>query len=200
MMVAQISDIPKRRSRKIPAKFIREEVNGKPYYYKGYKSVINGTKQIEEIIGSSSLQSILVMILGFFVKSKLDKSKYLLATNEAGLHLGTKNNIATDIGIFLKEKVVLTDKYFEIAPEVAIEVDIKIDTNDIEYVFSKSEEMMNFGTQKILWVLTKNKKIMVFSKNETTQVLEWNNDIHLIEGVVLNLQHLLDEEGINEML
>lgn len=200
MMVAQISDIPKRRSRKIPAKFIREEVNGKPYYYKGYKSVINGTKQIEEIMGSSSLQSFLVGFIYGILFSKINRKKYSLTTNETGLHLGTKNNIATDIGIFLKEKVVLTDRYFEIAPEVAIEVDIKIDTNDIEYVFSKSEEMMNFGTQKILWVLTKNKKIMVFSKNETTQVLEWNSDIHLIEGVVLNLQHLLDEEGINEML
>lgn len=60
MMVAQISDIPKRRSRKIPAKFIREEVNGKSYYYKGFKSVLYGTKQIEEIMGSSSLQSFLV--------------------------------------------------------------------------------------------------------------------------------------------
>lgn len=52
MMGAQISDITKHRSRKIPAKFIREEVNGKPYYYKGYKSLL----QIEEIMGSSSLQ------------------------------------------------------------------------------------------------------------------------------------------------
>ncbi len=199
-MVAQISDIPKVRSRKIPTKFIREEVNGKPYYYKGYKNVMNGTKQIEEIMGSSSLQSILVMILGFFVKSKLNKSKYLLATNEAGLHLGTNNNLATDIGIFLKEKVVLTDKYFEIAPEVAIEVDVKIDASDIEYVFSKSEEMMKFGTQKILWVLTKHKKIMVFSKGETTQIFDWNDDVTIIEGIVLNIQTLLEEEGVNDLL
>ena len=59
-MGAQISDITKHRSRKIPSKFMREEVNGKSYYYKGYKSVLYGTKQIEEIMGSSSLQSFLV--------------------------------------------------------------------------------------------------------------------------------------------
>jgi len=198
-MVAQISDIPKVKSRKIPEKYIREVVNGKPYYYKGYKSVMNGTKQIEEIMGSSSLQSIIVMILAFFVKSNLNKSKYLLATNEAGLHLGNNNNLATDIGIFLKENVVLNDKYFEIAPEIAIEVDVKIDSSEIEYVFSKSAEMMNFGTQKILWVLTKHKKIMVFSKKETTQVLDWDKDIYLMDGVVLNIQNLIEEEGINTM-
>ena len=62
------------------------------------------------------------------------------------------------MGIFLKEKVVLNDKYFEVAPEVAIEVDVKIDTEDLDYVFSKSEEMINFGTQRIIWVITKHKK------------------------------------------
>ncbi len=199
-MVAQISDIPKSRTRKIPAKFIREEVNGKPYYYKGYKNVMNGTKQIEEIMGSSSLQSFLVGFIYGILFSKINRKKYSLTTNETGLHLGTNNNLATDIGIFLKEKVVLTDKYFEIAPEVAIEVDVKIDANDIEYVFSKSEEMMNFGTQKILWVLTKHKKIMVFSKGETTQILDWNDDVNIIEGIVLNIQALLEEEGINDLL
>lgn len=109
-MVKPVEEIIKTRTRKIPAKYIREVINGKPYYYKGYKSVINGTKQIEEITGSSSLQSIMVMIIGFFIKSHLNKSKYVLATNEAGLHLGHKNNISTDIGIFLKEKVGFAEK------------------------------------------------------------------------------------------
>ena len=198
-MITQAFEKPKVRSRKIPTKFIREEVNGKPYYYKGYKSVMNGTKQIEEIMGSSSLQSFLVGFIYGVLFSKINRKKYLLTTNETGLHLGNNNNLSTDIGIFLKENVVLNDKYFEIAPEIAIEVDVKIDTNDIEYVFSKSAEMMNFGTQKILWVLTKHKKIMLFSKNETTQVLDWENDIYLMEGVVLNIQKLIEEEGINAM-
>lgn len=199
-MVAQISDIPKVRSRKVPAKFIREQVNGKPYYYKGYKSVMNGTKQIEEIMGSSSLQSFLVAFISGILFSKINRKKYTITTNETGLHLGNRNNLATDIGIFLKENVVLTDKYFEIAPEVAIEVDVKIDASDIEYVFSKSEEMMKFGTQKILWVLTKHKKVMVFSKGETTQILDWNDDVTIIEGIVLNIQALLEEEGVNDLL
>ena len=67
-MVKPIEEKIKTRTRKIPAKYIREVVNGKPYNYKGYKSVMNGPKQIEEIKGSSSIQSIIVMILGFFYK------------------------------------------------------------------------------------------------------------------------------------
>lgn len=200
-MVKPVEEKIKSRTRKIPAKFIREVVNGKPYYYKGYKSVMNGTKQIEEIMGSSSLQSFLVAFISGILFSKINRKKYSLTTNETGLHLGTKNNLATDIGIFLKEKVVLNDKYFEIAPEVAIEVDVKIETDkDLDYVFSKSDEMMNFGTERILWVLTKHKKIFVFSKNETTQVLDWNKDVVVMEGVVLNIHNLLEEEDINHLL
>jgi Uma2 family endonuclease len=101
----------------------------------------------------------------------------------------------------LKEKVVLNDLYFEIAPEVAIEVDVKIETDkDLDYVFSKSEEMMNFGTERILWLITKHKKIFVFSKNETTQILDWNKDVVVMEGVVLNIHDLLEEEDLNHLL
>ena len=200
-MVKPVEEIIKTRTRKIPAKYIREVVNGKPYYYKGYKSVMNGTKQIEEIMGSSSLQSFLVAFISGILFSKINRKKYSLTTNETGLHLGTKNNLASDIGIFLKEKVVLNDKYFEIAPEVAIEVDVKIETDkDLDYVFSKSEEMMNFGTERILWVITKHKKIFVFSKNETTQILDWNKDVVVMEGVVLNIHDLLEEEDVNHLL
>lgn len=200
-MVKPVEEKIKSRTRKIPSKYIREVVNGKPYYYKGYKSVMNGTKQIEEIMGSSSLHSFLVAFISDILFSKINRKKYSLTTNETGLHLGTKNNLATDIGIFLKEKVVLNDKYFEIAPEVAIEVDVKIETDkDLDYVFPKSEEMMNFGTEKILWVLTKHKKIFVFSKNETTQILDWNKNVVVMEDVILNIHDLLEEEGVNHLL
>jgi hypothetical protein len=64
-LVKPVEEIIKTRTRKIPAKYIREVINGRTYYNKGYKSVMNGTKQIEEIMGSSSLQSIMVTIIVF---------------------------------------------------------------------------------------------------------------------------------------
>ncbi len=196
-METQLLAPPKRKSRKIPAALIREELRGQPLYYRGYKDVLNGSKQIEEIMGSSSLQSYLVGFIYATLFSLIDRKKYLITTNEAGLHLGHKNNLSTDIGVFLKEKVVLNDKYFEVAPEMAIEVDVKIDTDkELDYIFSKSEEMMQFGTQKICWIITKNKKIFVFSKDETTLIFDWDKDIQLTESITINLQKLLDEEGV----
>ena len=196
-METQLLAPPKRKSRKIPAALIREELRGQPLYYRGYKDVLNGSKQIEEIMGSSSLQSYLVGFIYATLFSLIDRKKYLITTNEAGLQLGHKNNLSTDIGVFLKEKVVLDDKYFEVAPEMAIEVDVKIDTDkELDYIFSKSEEMMQFGTQKICWIITKNKKIFVFAKDETTLIFDWDKDVQLTENITLNLQKLLDEEGV----
>lgn len=54
-MINETVEIPKRRSRKIPSNLIREKLRGKPLHYRGYKDVLNGTKQIEEITDSSSL-------------------------------------------------------------------------------------------------------------------------------------------------
>jgi hypothetical protein len=198
-----VREIPltKREVKKIPEILIREVLRGEPLYYEGYRDVMSGLKKPEEIIGCSSLQSILLSILDFYIQSRINRKKYWLGGNEAGLHLGHKNNLSTDLGIFLKEKVTLTTNYFEVAPEVSIEVDVKIDVNTLgeklEYIFEKSEEMMLFGTQKVIWILTKPKKIFIIEKDETTKVFDWNNEIKIIDGIVLNLKSLLEEEGVD---
>ena len=74
---------------------------------------------------------------------------------------------------------------------------VKIDTDkELDYIFEKSEEMMAFGTKKILWIITKQKKIFVFEKGETTHVFDWDKDILVVENISLNLKNLLDEEEI----
>lgn len=200
-MNTKTEQLAKTNTRKIPNNLIREKLRGKSLYYKDYKDVLSGNKQIEEIMGNGSLQSILVMALGFFIKLRLDK-KYWLATNEAGLHLGHRNNLSTDLGIFLKEKVVLNDQYFKIAPEIAIEIDVKIETDrDLDYIFAKSEEMMKFGTQQILWIITKHKKVFIIAQNQNTQIVNWDDDILLMSEpnqtpIIINIKQLLEEEEI----
>ncbi len=198
-MVREV-ELTKRQAKKIPEILIREVLRGEPLYYEGYRDVLSGLKKPEEIMGCSSLQSILLSILDFYIQSRINRKKYWLGGNEAGLHLGYKNNLSTDLGIFLKEKVILTTNYFEVAPEVSIEVDVKIDVTTLgeklEYIFGKSEEMITFGSQKIIWILTKPKKIFVIAKDETTRVFDWHQEIEIIDGIVLNLKNLLNEEGV----
>ena len=58
-------------SRKIPKSLIYEQWGGKIYYRKGYKEIVKGLKTCDEIMGSSSLQSLLVgyIFLGNCIKS-----------------------------------------------------------------------------------------------------------------------------------
>lgn len=199
-MVREV-ELSKKEAKKIPQNLIREVLRGEPLYYQGYRDVIKGLKKPEEIMGCSSLQSVLVSIIDFFIQSRINRKKYWIGGNEAGLHLGYKNNLSTDLGIFLKEKVTLSTSFFEVAPEVSIEVDVKIDVTTLgeklEYIFGKSEEMIAFGSKKIIWILTKPKKIFVISEKEVTKVFDWNTEIEVIDNIQINLAQVLEEEGVN---
>ena len=48
------TDKPKR---KIPDYLVYEVMDGKPIYYRGYQSVLNKTKTLEQIMGCSSIQA-----------------------------------------------------------------------------------------------------------------------------------------------
>lgn len=200
-MTVLSASLSKSKQENLPDNLIREVIAGEAYYYKGYKDVVAGTITAEEIMGSSALQSVLIMALGFFIKSRLDNARYWLATNEAGIHLGPQNNLSVDLGIFRKAEVNLNNQYFNSSPEVAIEVDVRIDTDhDLDYIFSKSGVMIDHGTDTVIWIMTRHKKIMVIRKDEDSLIYDWDRDVallhHAAEPITLNLQKLIEAEQI----
>ncbi len=192
----------KPKIQKIPPHLIYEEMNGKPLYYKGYKAVLSGKKNLSEIMGCSSLQSVLVSILHGYIFNLINRKKYLLGSNEAGLHLSLNENLASDIAIFEKDKIVLDDKYFTVPPKVVIEVDIKIDlaetewNNEIEYLLNKSQKLLDFGVERIIWITTKAKKVFVITPSDKWYVVNYQEDIQVLDDCTLNIAKLLEEEGI----
>lgn len=188
--------------KKIPPYLIYEEMNGLALPYKGFRDVLAGKKKVEEIMGSSSLQSILVYLLNGYIFTLINRKKYLIGTNEAGLHIAAGDNLANDIVIFEKESVVLDDKYFKQAPKIVIEIDVKIDlsqtewTNEWDYVIEKSQKMLDFGVERVIWITTKSKKIFVSSTTERWYMVDFNEDIPLVDGVVLNIAQILKDEDL----
>jgi len=77
---------------------------------------------------------------------------------------------------------------------------VKIETDrDLDYIFAKSEEMMKFGTQQILWIITKHKKVFIIAQNQNTQIVNWDDDILLMSEpnqtpIIINIKQLLEEE------
>jgi len=72
----------------IPKSLIYEMVDGVPIYYKGYKDYLNGIKNLDEIMGSSLLQSALAGLIVARLNMLLTQhygQKYLVLTNELGI-------------------------------------------------------------------------------------------------------------------
>ncbi|MGD1891289.1 MAG: hypothetical protein ACFB15_11935 [Cyclobacteriaceae bacterium] len=105
---------------KVPEKLIYEVLDGQPIPYQGFQEVMAGNKKLEDIMGSSGLQSFIVTnVLVRFLMKHLPEDEYDILSNEAGLHLSKKNNLATDIGIYPSGKLApdqLTDNYLNVPP------------------------------------------------------------------------------------
>lgn len=180
---------------------IYETLNGRPLYYKGYRDVVAGTLKPEAIMGSSDLQSILVSLINTYIAVNRDKKRYITATNESGLHLAFGNNLSADLAIFDKATLgKLKGKYFDVPPKIVIEVDIKIELKDTDgdlaYVAEKTQALFDFGVERVLWVLSKTQKVIIIQPGQDWIVTDWANDVTVMDGCILNVKNLLDEEEI----
>ena len=61
-----------------PKSLVYEMVSGKPIYYQGYKGYLDGKKQMDEIIGSSKLQALIVAELIYLLRSFFGETPYPL--------------------------------------------------------------------------------------------------------------------------
>ena len=191
-------------ARNIPDALIYEMWSGKPVYYKGYRDVLAGKKTIQEIMSCSDLQGVLVSLLTIYMGNHVNRKKYLLATNEVGLHIALNDNLGNDLVIFEKEKVgKLKGKYFDVPPKIVIEVDIKADTTEFEngtdgYIMRKSQKMLDFGVEKVLWIITSMQRVYVIDRNDPTwRIVDWSENIPVLDDCVLNIKQLLEDEEIS---
>jgi hypothetical protein len=186
----------KNKVRKIPDTLIYETINGKNYYYKGYQKVLNKKETLESIIGYGLFQWMIIDAIIMHLKLNLPKH-YKTLGGEGGFHLGHGDNLSIDIAILDKKDIDfanIQNKYLHFAPKAVIEVDTKVDEFNIEYTMTKTQKMLDFGVEQIVWVLTNSKKIIVARPNVPWLTVNWHDDIEIL-GITTNLQHLLENEG-----
>ncbi|GLU50679.1 Uma2 family endonuclease [Dyadobacter frigoris] len=185
----------------IPSVLIHEIIDGKPLYRKGYREVLAKTKKIEDIMGSSSLQFFIIEYLLRILFQAIDSRKYIIATNEAGLHIDRRNNLSGDIAIF--DKHVLTiDKinkhYSNVHPKISIEIDLDIELEEFTetgYITIKTKKLLEFGAEKVIWFLTESKKVMIATTESEWQTFDWNYDVEILDGIRCNVGAYLEEKG-----
>lgn len=200
----------RRRTPAVPKKqpvalesLVYEVMDGRPLYYRGYEDVLAGRKSPEEIMGSSSLQWVLVSYFMRIMLRQLDEKKYWFASNEAGVHLDHRNNLSHDVAIY--ERAVLTpDKintqYVSVPAKVAIEIDVKADISkvaDFNYINRKTKKLLDFGSEKVIWVFSGSQQVMIAERAaDAWLTMDWHRDLELLDGQRFNIGQYLSDEGI----
>jgi Uma2 family endonuclease len=193
--------LPRIPAKKIPSSLIYEIMDGKPIYYKGYREVIGLKKTKAEIMGASTLQNFILQYILRILFRNLDENEFHILTNEQGLHVGLKTNFSADIAIFESNKlpVKAADKHYaSVPPKIQIEVDIDADLEDFEtpdaYIYAKTEKLLDFGVEKMIWIMSASKKVLVATKGENWQIIDWHKEIDIIENLSFNIGKYLKEQ------
>ncbi|MDR6563085.1 MULTISPECIES: Uma2 family endonuclease [unclassified Arcicella] len=191
-----------RKPKEIPDALVYEIIDGRKLYYKGYKEVLSKKKKIEDIMGTSGLQSFIIQYLLGILYRNISLNQYYFLTNEIGTHIEHKTNLSGDIYIIEKKNLPPTkinNHYIDVPPKIAIEVDIRIDLSDekdFDYTFTKTNKLLAFGTEKVIWIFTKTQKVVIATKDEDWIVRDWNKDVELLDGHLFNIGNYLKEQGV----
>ena len=193
--------LPKIPAKNIPSVLIHEIIDGKPLYRKGYREVLAKTRKIEDIRGSSSLQFFIIEYILRILYRNVNDEKYIIATNEAGLHVDRRNNLAGDILIFDKD-ILTIDKinkhYSNVPPKISIEIDLDIELeglSEYSYISLKTRKLLEFGAEKVIWFLSESKNIMIATPQNNWEIQDWDKDVEIFEGIICNVGKYLREKG-----
>jgi hypothetical protein len=193
----------KKLARKVPEYLVKEILNGIPIYYKGYKAVLRKEKTLEDIMGASGLQSFIVSYIYKLMVRQLSDDLYHILTGETGLHLKLSDNLSGDIVLYDYDKLPISKidtHYLSIPPKIDIEIDVNIDTTDFTeqtYIYAKTDRLLSWGVEKVIWVLSASKKVIVAEQGKDWLIVDWSKDIEIIDGVKFNVSQYLEKSGVN---
>lgn len=190
--------------RSIPARLVRETIDGISFYYKGYRQVLNNTKTLEDLMSDSGLQFFLKLYLYDLLRDHLDRKKYRVGAGELGFHADLKNNMGLDVVVF--DKTILTpdkidNKFVKVPPKLVIEIDVNVELpnrdSDLfqEYVLRKVVRLFESGVEKIVWVFTQSKNVCCATPDGNLRFYSWDKDIDLLDGVRMNIAEHIATEG-----
>ncbi|MEM7655619.1 MAG: Uma2 family endonuclease [Bacteroidota bacterium] len=186
----------------VPTFLLAEEVNGIPFYYRGYQKVLSGEATLEEIMGSSVLQFLILQhIFRALALKDPEEERYLIGNNEAGLHMGPNSNVGNDLAIYRIGQLGpenMIGKYSNIPPEVVVEVDIQVENSQMgvmDGVYLKTQKMLDFGVQQVIWFFTQSQKVLLADSSGPWQTLNWDREVQIIDGLMVNVAAYLRKKG-----
>jgi hypothetical protein len=188
--------------RKVPEYLVKEVLDGIPIYYKGYKAVLRKEKTSEDIMGASGLQIFILRYFSYLLIRQLDEEQYYVFTGEGGMHLDLNNNLSGDVMVYEHSRLPVSKidtHYLDIPPKIDIEIDVNIDTTDFTeqtYIYRKTDRLLSWGVEKVIWVLSASKKVIVAEQGKDWLIVDWSKDIEIIDGIKFNVSQYLEKSGV----
>lgn len=131
------------------------------------------------------------------------EEEYEIITNEIGLHIERGNNLSSDIAIYLKSDILRTplkNKYFDIPPRVAIEIDTKADFSSFDtptnYYQAKTKKLFAFGVVEVVWLFSETRKVMVAQSGQDRITKDWDKPVTILDQYSFSVADLLKRGGI----
>ena len=172
-----------------------EVVNGRPIYYRGYRDVLEGKRQPEEVMGSSLLHARLVAKFTVWLSNNLPAG-FEVMVGELGYWVEKGRTWRSlDVAVFRYEDVkdnLKSRTYIDVPPVLVVEIDTHAEVeNDTVYIVEKIQQLLGSGVEKVVWIFTDGEKVLVAERGKEWVVKGWDEDIDLIEGLKLNVGGLL---------
>ena len=189
-----------KKTKTIPEELIYEIDEGTPIYYRGYRDVLSGKLKTDDIMGSSRKQSFIINELSFLLQLQL-RTIFQFFSNELGLKF-KKSQRAADLALVLRSKLtfeeVWSNEYMTRLPDIIIEVDIKADVSEMpdptNYFFRKTQQLLDNGASKIIWIFTKSETVMVAESGKTAwEIKAWTEDVEVSHGCTFNIAQIVSK-------
>lgn len=191
---------------KVPAYLVKESFDGVPLYYKGYEDVLSGKKTLEEIMSAGGIHSTIVFYLSWLLGDKINSDLYWCMTGEVGAKFNKKYP-SMDLAIFdrkfLTDEMILSRHLPPVPPKIDIEVDVNItnpNMNEEETIQFRTQRMLNGGVEKVIWIFTLTQKIMVAEQGKNWIIMDWNQDVEIINGITFNIPKYFKSKKLNLQL
>ena len=182
----------------IPEHLVYEEWDGVPILYKGIQAYALQNYNLNQLeMGSSIFQSLIIEFILGKLYDAINRKVYAIVTNEPGLHLGYRNNISNDIAIIERNRIQhkRSVKYATVPPKVAIEVDVRADYEQEfesfnDYISQKTQKLLDFGVEKVIWILSSELQEVRVSTSSQTTVHAWTDTIEILDSITFCLNDM----------
>ncbi|MEO0041170.1 MAG: hypothetical protein RL329_618, partial [Bacteroidota bacterium] len=64
------------------------------------------------------------------------------------------------------------------------------------YMYKKTQKLLDFGVQKVIWITSASKKVMVATSVDDWRIISWDKTIEILDQVTFNVGQYLHQQGI----